>query len=132
MADDFSSAEEWINRAKSNLIIATSFDINNLPEGLYLEDLCFDLQQCTKKSLKAILVKYKYDFPRTHDIPLLVKLIKENTTIDIPSQIEEAKKLNSYTVKSRYPNWNRISANEYNEALAIAKKTLMWASSLVK
>ena len=132
MEDNLFMPDEWLKRAKSNLYIAISFDIKNLPEEIYLEDLCFNLQQCAEKCLKAVLIKYQYNFSKTHDIAFLMKLVKENTTIKIPENIEEAKKLNVYAVKTRYPNWNKLSVENYNEAVKIAKETLSWAQTVVK
>ncbi len=41
---------EWLNRARSNLLLAKSEK-----EGVYLEDLCFDAQQAAEKAVKAQL-----------------------------------------------------------------------------
>ncbi len=50
--------KEWINRARSSLIRASS----RLP-GVYLEDLCFDSQQAAEKAVKALLIKHGVEFP---------------------------------------------------------------------
>ncbi|HVT02768.1 MAG TPA: HEPN domain-containing protein [Thermoanaerobaculia bacterium] len=44
------SAEDWLARARSDLAIARS----PLPEGAFLEDLCFHAQQAAEKALKAV------------------------------------------------------------------------------
>jgi len=84
------SPQDWINRAKSNLILATITDVNNLPDGLYIEDLCFELQQCAEKSIKAVLVYYEIAIPRIHDISQLIVLLKQNTTVEITDVIKDA------------------------------------------
>lgn len=43
--------EEWLNRARSNLIQAGAHQ-----PGVYLEDLCFQTQQAAEKALKALLL----------------------------------------------------------------------------
>ena len=65
--------EEWLNRAKSNLIRARQ----NQP-GIYLEDLCFDAQQAAEKAIKAILIDFDVDYPYTHD---LMTLTRSSTSI---------------------------------------------------
>lgn len=44
---------EWLNRARGNLLRAKAL----LP-GVYLEDLCFDAQQATEKSIKGVLLAH--------------------------------------------------------------------------
>lgn len=131
MVDNLYSCKEWFNRAESNFIIGTAFDINNLPEKIYIDDLCFELQQSVEKAIKAILVKYGIDFRKTHDISELLKLIQLRTTITIPPDIIRAARLTPHAVESRYPNWNVITNGEYNEALKIAKDTLDWAKNVI-
>ena len=43
--------EEWLRRAKSNLVRAKQVK----PAGAYWEDLCFDTEQAAEKAVKAIL-----------------------------------------------------------------------------
>lgn len=131
MVDNRYSFEEWINRAESNYLIGTAFDINNLPGKMYIDDLCFELQQSVEKAIKAILVKYGINFDKTHDISKLLKLVQNRTTIPIPPDIVKAARLTPHAIESRYPNWNNITNGEYNEALKIAKDTLEWAKSVV-
>lgn len=57
MADEVFSPQDWFKRARSNLILGTAFDFEHLPEDIYLEDLCFELQQAGEKALKAVLIK---------------------------------------------------------------------------
>jgi len=40
---------EWLNRARSNLVLARASG-----EGLYLEDLCFNLQQVKEQGLRGL------------------------------------------------------------------------------
>jgi len=54
---------EWLNRARSNLVRA-----RNTIQGVYLEDLCFDAQQCVEKAIKAVFIHRGLSFPYTHDL----------------------------------------------------------------
>ena len=116
MENSLYSAEEWIKRAESNFTIATSFDIGSLSDNIYLDDLCFELQQSVEKAIKAILVKYGINFPKTNDIDELLKLLKQRTTILIPSYIVDGVILTPHAITSRYPNWNTISDEEIGRA----------------
>lgn len=52
-----STPEEWLNRAKSNLIQAKAEQ-----PGVYLEDLCFNAQQAAEKAIKALLMHQTFAF----------------------------------------------------------------------
>jgi HEPN domain-containing protein len=63
---------EWLNRARSNLVLAQTPG-----EGIYLEDLCFNLQQAVEKAIKALLIKHGVPFPYVHDIGELLILLED-------------------------------------------------------
>jgi HEPN domain-containing protein len=63
---------EWLNRARSNLVLAQTPG-----EGIYLEDLCFNLQQAVEKAIKALLIKHGVPFPYIHDIGELLILLED-------------------------------------------------------
>jgi len=130
MADDLGLWKEWLKRAESNFVLGTAFSVDNLPKNLYLEDLCFELQQSAEKAVKTILLKYGIDFPKTHDIGELLKFLKLKTTVEIPENIIPVTKLTKYAVKTRYPNWNKISQEEYKEAVKLAQEMLNWVQSV--
>jgi len=120
---------EWLCRAMSNL---KRGDINTYKdlEGVYLEDLCFDLQQSAEKSLKALLVFHNIDFPKTHHIEELIDILADNG-INAPDEIKEAVILTPYAVKTRYPHWNKIPENKYKEAYEIATKVYNWVKEQI-
>jgi HEPN domain-containing protein len=93
-------AKEWWNKAEDDLYSA----------GLLLRageipmpgNSCFHSQQCAEKYLKGFLTEYEVDFPRTHQLMVLVELC---TAID-PSfgEISRlARRLEGYAVSVRYP-----------------------------
>ncbi len=119
--------EEWLNRAKSNLIRARQ----NQP-GIYLEDLCFDAQQAAEKAIKAILIDLDVDYPYTHDLMTLLTLVSEAGQ-SVPGEVKEAAMLTDYAVESRYPSpAESVTNEEYKEAVATAQKVLDWASNILK
>lgn len=123
--------QDWLNRANSNLVLATIVDIENMPDGLYIEDLCFEIQQSAEKAIKAVLVYYGIKFPKIHDISSLIVLLKQKTTLEIPDFVKNAGTLTQYAVKTRYPHWRNIPKNEYEEALEIAKSVYNWAKQQI-
>ncbi len=130
--DDLFTPEDWLRRSYSNLIRGKNTNLKDpMFEGVFIEDLCFDLQQATEKALKAILIKFGVMFPKTHDISELIKLIKTKTTIQIPDFIKESAELTKYAVKTRYPNWNTVSENAYREAVIQAEKVYYWAKEQI-
>ncbi|MBE3577175.1 MAG: HEPN domain-containing protein [Limnochordales bacterium] len=65
-------AKEWIRYAQSDLRAAERL----LADDLVLAGIsCFHAQQAAEKALKAVLVLYGIDFPRTHDLVLLSRLL---------------------------------------------------------
>ena len=64
---------QWLANARADLALAK---VNLPPEGLY-EHLCFHAEQAVEKSLKAILLKYRVDFPFTHNLQALLDLFPE-------------------------------------------------------
>jgi len=119
--------EEWLNRAKSNLVRARQ----DHPD-IYLEDLCFDAQQAAEKAIKAILIDLDVDYPYTHDLMTLLTLVSEAGK-SVPDELKEAAMLTDYAVESRYPSpAETVTDEEYEEAVATAERVLYWASNILE
>ena len=88
---------EWLNRARSNLVLARASG-----EGLYLEDLCCNLQQAVEKAIKALLIKHGVAFPYVHDIGELLILF-EDIGQSVPEIIRQSVRLTRFAVFTRYP-----------------------------
>lgn len=88
---------EWLNRARSNLVLARAAE-----EGIYLEDLCFNLQQAAEKAIKALLIKHGVAFPYVHDIGELLILL-EDIGQSVPEVIRQSARLTRFAVFTRYP-----------------------------
>jgi len=71
------------------------------PEVLF-EDVCFDAQQAAEKAIKAVLVRRRVTFARTHSIAdLLVLALAAGH--DVPDEVRQAAILTAYAVERRYP-----------------------------
>ena len=122
---------DWLSRAKSNLLRGKQY--NPAEKEIYIEDFCFDLQQCVEKSLKAVLLSCGIDFPKTHDIACLITLIKNRTTVEVPENIEISKKLTGlFPMQTRYPCPSTIEIDDYNETVEIAENVYNWAKNIVE
>ena len=113
---------EWMNRARSNLVMAK----NRIP-GAYLEDLCFDAQQAAEKAIKAVMIAREIEFPYVHDLGSLLTLLEKTGEI-VPEAIRTAVSLTTYATATRYPNAGTpVTEQEYREAVAIAETVVRWA-----
>ena len=65
----------WIKKAESDL--KTAEHILTLEEDCPFDTVCFHAQQCAEKYLKALLVYRSIDFPKTHDIRLLMQRVPD-------------------------------------------------------
>jgi HEPN domain-containing protein len=124
MANDYNT---WMDRAKSSLVISkTRYD-----ENVFYEDLCFQAQQAVEKALKALLIFYKVDPEKTHNLVALIKELSKYITI--PEEINETAILNDYAVQTRYPGgYTPIEEEEYNNAIIIAEKCIKWIEKKIK
>jgi len=61
---------EWVAKAENDLVNAAR--VLRTPKGCPTDTVCFHAQQCIEKYLKAYLASKKRDFPKTHDIRLLI------------------------------------------------------------
>ena len=113
---------EWMNRARSNLVLA-----KNRILGAYLEDLCFDAQQAAEKAIKAVMIAREIDFPYVHDLGSLLSSLEE-TGESVPEAIRATVSLTTYATATRYPNVGApVTEQEYREAIAIAEAVVRWA-----
>lgn len=118
---------EWLQRARSNLIQASTEQ-----EGVYPEDLCFQAQQASEKALKALLLQRGVRFPRTHSLAVLISLL-EQADEPVPAHIRDATRLTDYAVEARYPGLDEvIDREEYLEAIALAEAVIHWVEERIR
>ncbi|MBN8718305.1 HEPN domain-containing protein [Hydrobacter penzbergensis] len=89
---------QWIEKAEHDLI-AAQLIIEHQP--MILDVACFHCQQAVEKYLKAFLIFKKEEFPRTHNLDLLIQSCSVHqeafTVIDL-------KNLEDFAVRGRYPH----------------------------
>ncbi len=115
----FGEVQQWIKIAESDF--RTAELLLKTEEESPFEAICFHAQQCAEKYLKALLVHHSIDFPKTHDLVMLMNLFPPQVEIDL--RVEEVLPLNRYAVEARYPGgWEPITREEAEEAVAIGRK----------
>src|SRR5437588_6999304 len=90
-------AREWIGRGKSNLAVS-----RKIAPDVDLEDLCFEAQQAAEKGIKAVFIKRAEQFPFSHDLERLLRLVELNG-LKIPKYVHESRELTQYAHVTRYP-----------------------------
>jgi HEPN domain-containing protein len=89
----------------------------NLPTDI----ICFHVQQSVEKYLKAMLVLNAIEFPRTHQISLLLALVPAQVRPVLTPQ--EQDRLTEYAVTTRYPgDYDPISREEARQAVQTARR----------
>ena len=123
------SPEEWVIHARSDLTLA---QIGRDNSNVLHQQICFHAQQAVEKSLKAVLLFYKVDFPLTHDLEELVD-IHDRNGIPLPKEMLDVGILTPYAVEARYPGyWEEITEHEVDDAIQLAEKIVTWAGECIK
>ena len=125
-AKDVGSPTTWLAFARSDLVLART----RPEEGVMLESLCFHAQQAVEKSVKAVLVLCGIDFPRTHDLATLFRLLPAD--VSEPPHPDRLAELTAYAAQTRYPPWGGIDADDHEDAVEAASAVFEWARGLIE
>jgi len=110
---------QWVQSAENDL--RTAGHMLTLEKDCPFDVVCFHAQQCAEKYIKAFLVNQSIDFPKTHDLVILLRLAVQGAPLAIP--LEDLQPLNRYAIEARYPgDWEPISRSEAEEAVAVAQR----------
>lgn len=110
--------KEWVDKAEADFqSVQRELRARKLPN---LDGACFHAQQCVEKYLKARLQDAGIPFPKTHDLTLLLDLIKP---LEPLWQIYRPgmDRLNVYAIQFRYPG-RTADRPMAKEALQICRK----------
>jgi HEPN domain-containing protein len=126
MRPDSKSVADWLRRAKSDLAIARA---SAGPEAMW-ESFCYAAQQAAEKALKAVLIHFGLEPPRTHHIEQLLHLLATKTAL--PTALHQAVRLSDYALETRYPSFDEdVTQEEYEEALQLAETVVAWAEDII-
>ena len=78
--------EKWIRRANEDLAVAEQLLYDGVP---YFGSIGFHAQQAAEKFLKACLVWHQIEFPKTHDLEELLRLVsnRPRTRVDVARNV---------------------------------------------
>src|ERR1039458_10896966 len=76
---------EWIERADADLHVAEQLAAEAARDLRVREIVGFHCQQAAEKYLKALLTRYQIEFPKTHDLRVLLDLRSEEHTSELQS-----------------------------------------------
>jgi len=95
--------EILFNKAKADLFAADVLyaRFNEGNSELDLEVICFHLQQCAEKLIKAVLSKKQINYPKIHDLETLLTILNIND-IDLKPDRNLLIELSDYAVEGRY------------------------------
>ena len=110
---------EWVQKAENDLTAAAQ--ILKLGKHCPTDTVCFHAQQCVEKYVKAVLINHERDFPKTHNLRVLLALLPASAWPDLTP--EEQHLLSSYATVTRYPgDYGAIPLAEARAAVKIARR----------
>ncbi len=110
---------QWVQKADNDL--KTAAHTLKLGDKAPTDTVCFHIQQCVEKYLKALLVWRGVEFSRTHHVSGLLELLPAALRPDLTP--EEQERLTDYAVTMRYPgDYEPVPLDEARESLRIAQR----------
>lgn len=121
--------DDWIEKGDHDLGSAKII-FQHIPE--YFDTVAFHCQQAVEKYLKALLVLYSVEFPRTHDLPFLLELLSRKRKVET-IQFDKSIVLNNFAIDIRYPEKIiLLSKEELTEAIEIAQYFREFAIEIIQ
>jgi HEPN domain-containing protein len=120
--------KNWLIKAKNDLFAAKQLSEE---KEIYGDVAIYHCQQSAEKAIKGFLILHNQNFPRTHDIRLLVQLaISINSSFEAYQDTSEL--LTPYATEFRYPSdVMEPTAEELEEALVKADEFFSFIISLL-
>ena len=110
---------QWVEKAEHDF--TTAEYMLTLSEGCPFDTVCFHAQQCAEKYLKGFLTFRSVDFPKTHDLVVLLNLAGGPTVLGV--DLLDVEPLNRYPIEARYPGeWESFTREEAEEAVKSVRK----------
>ena len=97
------------------------------------DTVCFHMQQCVEKYLKAFLVHKNHEIAKTHNLTLLLQECMEIDSEFQNLQNIDADELTMYAVDSRYPDdFYMPTPQESQKAVKIAEEVRKFVLTKIK
>lgn len=114
------TVRQWIRKAENDLKIGKD-EVNTAEPAT--DTVCFHMQQCAEKYLKAYLIAHGKEYPRTHRLEVLISLcadIQSDFLLLVEGGVPE---LTAYATDLRYgEEFYLPSMEERKRAIALAEK----------
>jgi HEPN domain-containing protein len=112
-------ARRWVLKAEHDLTMAERGMTGSGDDPLDM--VCFHAQQCAEKYLKAVLVARGLDYPRSHDMTLILASVTVHVLVGIVPR--DVAVLNRYATGTRYPEPSiEVDRGDAEKALEIARR----------
>lgn len=99
--------KEWVKKAEEDYRVARW---NMKAKRPVYNAVCFHVQQCIEKYLKALLQENEVVFPKVHNLVTLMKLCLPIWS-ELGSYKDEIKVLTAFSVEIRYPGTDATEAD---------------------
>ena len=111
---------EWLVKAENDLL--TAAHTLTLGEVCPTDTVCFHVQECIEKYIKALLVFQAIPFPKTHDIARLQALLPPKLRPQLGNESQQ-NQITEYATVKRYPGPGAdIPLTQARKAVAIARR----------
>lgn len=110
--------QQWLSKARQDLRAAQVILTGDFEE---YGNVGFHAQQAAEKFIKALLVRHQIEFPKTHDIALLRRLVAQ-VEQNLADRLAAADVLTPYGVEFRYPGEPPLSRDQGVQALKLAEQ----------
>ena len=109
----------WVDKAENDLANA-SLVLRSGRNGP-MDTVAFHAQQCAEKYLKALLSFRGIDFPKIHDVELL--LVLAEMTDEAVLSVDEQRLLTAYATVTRCPgDYEPVTVTEARRAVTLARR----------
>ncbi len=112
-------AAQWLMKAEDDWRLCRRLAMDS---ESYAEATAFHAQQAVEKYLKAFLTWHQIEFPKTHDIKRLLKLVSARDP-SLTEELSDAADLTVYAVQYRYPGeYPPVTTADATGAVAMADR----------
>lgn len=113
------TVRQWVQKAENDL--TTAVHALKLGKDCPTDTVCFHAQQCIEKYYKGLLTQHLIDFPKTHDLNALARLMSDPLLPMLTD--EQRRRLTEYATVLRYPgDYQRITLAEARQAVALSRR----------
>ena len=114
---------KWLIKAENDYKTAND---ELATENPVTDTICFHLQQCVEKYLKAFLIYHEKEIKKTHNIDFLLKKCIEIDSDFLEFHKKEVTDLTLYSVELRYPEFNiEVNVVDLNNSLKPRKSNVI-------